>query len=308
MLKKWQTRLTVAIVAEMRLRMQEELANQYLVGVFLSVLSMDLVLKFREQNRINRRIQPGKNRNVKELKRRKAKKQSAESIEKKTATTQIWLTLLWHVSTGLPWAWKSGPSDSSERPHLQEMLSELPDHSLITADAGFVGYDFWKSIIDAKHDFLIRIGANVKLIKQLGYARGNGSTVYLWPDRTARKNEPPLVLRLIVIHNGRHPVYLVTSITYKKKLSDKQARVIYQYRWGIEVIFRTFKQTVGRHKLRSHNAENAKMELDWSLLALWMISLLVQRELVQSGEDPSQLSPARPIHLQRLKNEPQLSG
>ncbi len=91
-------------------------------------------------------------------------------------------------------------------------------------------------------------------------------------------------------------------------MSDKQARVIYQYRWGIEVFSRTFKQTFGRHKLRSHNAENAKMELDWSLLALWMICLLGQRELVQSVEDPSQLSPALAIHLQRLKKEPQLSG
>lgn len=205
------------------------------------------------------------------------------------------MTLLWHVGTGLPWDWQSGPSGSSERQHMQELLDELPDHSLIIADAGFVGYDFWKSILAAKKDFLIRVGANVKLIKPLGYARENGSTVSLWPDQVARKKEPPLVLRLIVIHNGRHPVYLVTNITNKKLLSDKQACEIYHHRWGIELFFRTFKQTFGRQKLRSRNAENARMELDWSLLALWMICLLGQCELVQSGEDPFQLSPALAI-------------
>lgn len=178
---------------------------------------------------------------------------------------------------------------------MQEMLDELPDNAMVTADAGFVGYDFWKSILNADKNFLIRVGANVKLIKQLGYARENGSTVYLWPDQAARKKEPPLVLRLIVIHNGRHPVYLVTNITNRKILSDKQAAQIYQYRWGIELFFRTFKRTFGRHKLRSRNAENAKIELDWSLLGLWMICLLGQRELVQSGEDPHQLSPALAI-------------
>ncbi len=223
------------------------------------------------------------------------KKQSAAAIANKTSTTQMWLTLLWHVGTGLPWSWRSGASDSSERHHLMEMFREMPENSLITADAGFVGYEFWKAILDAGHDFVIRVGANVKLIKQLGYAREYDSTVYLWPDKAAKKNMPPLVLRLIVIHNGKHPVYLVTSVLSKQRLSDKQAIPIYRYRWGIELFFRTFKQTFGRTKLRSHSAANAKLELDWSLVALWSICLLGQRELVRAGETPSQLSAASAI-------------
>ena len=175
------------------------------------------------------------------------------------------------------------------------MLGEMPENSLITADAGFVGYDFWKAILDANRDFVIRIGANVKLIKQLGYARQYDSTVYLWPNWAAKKQMPPLVLRLIVIHNGKHPVYLVTSVLSKQRLSDKQAIEIYRYRWGIELFFRTFKQTFGCTKLRSHSAANAELELDWSLVALWSICLLGQCELVRVGERPSQLSAAGAI-------------
>jgi hypothetical protein len=223
------------------------------------------------------------------------KKQSAAAIEKKSSTTQMWLTLLWHVGTGLPWSWRSGAADSSERHHLLEMLGEMPKNSLITADAGFVGYEFWKGILDAGHDFVIRIGANVKLIKKLGYAREGNQTVYLWPDREAKKQMPPLVLRLIVIHDGKQPVYLVTSVLSKQRLSDKQTIEIYRYRWGIELFFRTFKQTFGRTKLRSHSAGNAKLELDWSLVALWSICLLGQRELLRAGEAPGRLSPAGAI-------------
>jgi len=223
------------------------------------------------------------------------KRQSAAAIKKKTSTTQIWLTLLWHVGTGLPWSWRSGTSNSSERHHLLEMLGEMPENSLMTADAGFVGYEFWKAILDADHHFVIRVGANVKLIKKLGYARQYDHSVYLWPDKAAKKKRPPLVLRLIVVHDGKQPVYLVTSVLSKQRLSDRQAIEIYRYRWGIEVFFRTFKQTFGRTKLRSHSAENAKLELDWSLLALWSICLLGQRELVQAGEPPWQLSPAGAI-------------
>jgi hypothetical protein len=43
------------------------------------------------------------------------------------------------------------------------------------------------------------------------------------------------VLRLIVVHNGRHPVYLVTSVLNAGELSAAQAAQIYSRRWGIEV-------------------------------------------------------------------------
>jgi len=209
--------------------------------------------------------------------------------------THMWLTLLWHVGTGLPWSWRSGASDSSERHHLLDMLGEMPENSLMTADAGFVGYEFWKTLRDANHDFVIRIGSNVKLIKTLGYAREYDHTVYLWPDKAARKKMPPLVLRLIVIHDGKQPVFLVTSVLSKQRLSDKQAIEIYRYRWGIELFFRTFKQTFGCTKLRGHSAANAELELDWSLVALWSICLLGQCELVRAGESPSRLSAAGAI-------------
>jgi hypothetical protein len=243
--------------------------------------------KKSKQSKSQRKAQPAKCRNQKQ--------QSAASIAKKADMTQMWLTLLWHVGTGLPWSWRSGAADCSERHHLLEMLSEMPENSLITADAGFVGYEFWKAILDAGHEFVIRVGGNVKLIKQLGYAREYGHTVYLWPDQAARKGMPPLVLRLIELHDGKQPVYLVTSVLSQERLSDQQAVEIYRRRWGIELYFRTFKQTFGRTKLRSRSAANAQLELDWSLVALWAICLLGQRELVRAGKAPSQLSAAGAI-------------
>lgn len=205
--------------------------------------------------------------------------------------TQIWLTLLWHVGTGLPWAWRRGAADCSERHHFQDMLKELPKNSIITADAGFVGYEFWKTILDAKHHFVIRVGSNVKLIKRLGYAREHDQIVYLWPDRFAKKEMPPLVLRLIVVHNGRHPAYLVTDLP-KQALSDRSAVEIYRRRWGIEVFFRTFKQTFGKTKLRSHSSENGLLELDWSLLGLWCICLYGQCVQSACDRDPLRMSSA----------------
>ncbi len=310
-LRRRNRQLLAAVVGVLRARMGEELQEQFRVAGF-TVFAGDGSRVATPRTKSNRgafsprrkQKQKSKQKSKKKMKRNKSqaagkrrerKRQSAASTEKKSDMTQIWLTLLWHVGTGLPWCWRSGAADSSERHHLLEMLGDMPENSLITADAGFVGYEFWKDVQNAGHDFVIRIGANVKLIKQLGFARQYDSTVYLWPDWAAKKKMPPLVLRLIVIHNGKHPVYLVTSVLSKQRLSDKQAIEIYRYRWGIELFFRTFKQTFGCTKLRSHSAANAKLELDWSLVALWSICLLGQCELVRAGESPSRLSAAGAI-------------
>jgi hypothetical protein len=148
--------------------------------------------------------------------------------------------------------------------------------------------------LEAQHNFVIRVGSNVKLLRKLGYAREYDHTVYLWPNKVAKK-KPPLVLRLIKVHNGKHPIYLVTNLP-KSQLTDKQAATIYCARWGIELFFRTFKQTLGVRKLHSRTPENATMELDWSLLGLWCVAFLGQRELAKSGQLPEALSAAAAIH------------
>jgi hypothetical protein len=310
-LRKWQNKLLGAIVPFIRLQMQQVLVQSWTIAGYVVFAVDGSRIELARTESLEAAFSPKKKQEAKKRKKQRAKrnkqvkramkgqstntkKQSAVAVEKKANSPQMWLTLLWHVGTGLPWAWRRGPSDSSERAHFEEMLEELPEKSLMTADAGFVGYDFWKAILDAGHDFVIRVGANVRLLKKLGYARQHEHTVYLWPDAAAKKKQPPLVLRLIVLQDGKHPVYLVTNL-HKNQLSDRQAAMIYAARWGIELFFRTFKQTFKRRKLRSHAAKNATLELDWSLLALWCVCLLGQRELVENDEDPSRLSPASAI-------------
>ena len=226
---------------------------------------------------------------------RPPKKQAVAARHKKATSPQLWLTLLWHVGSGLPWAWRTGPSGASERDHLVAMVPELPAQALLVADAGFVGYDLWQTLLTAGHHFVIRVGANVRLLRQLGWTREYAQVVYLWPDYAARKHQPPLVLRLVVVQDGKQPVYLVTDLA-KSRLSDRQVATIYGARWGVEVFFRTFKQTFGCRKLRSRSAPNAQLEVEWALMGVWSVCLLGTRELNASGHDPTRLSPATAIH------------
>jgi len=201
-----------------------------------------------------------------------------------------------------PWSWKSGPSTASERDHFRQMLveHEFPENTLFCGDAGFTGYDLWKAAIDGGHQILIRVGANVTLLRKLGYyARERGGIVYCWPSAAVRKNQPPLVLRLIRFRLGRAQACVVTSVLDSRRLSDAQALRLYRLRWGVELQFRALKQTFGRRKLRSKRPDRALVELDWSLVGLAIIQLFAVKEQVKFGEPPEQSSVSLAIRVVR---------
>ena len=239
------------------------------------------------------RYRKKKNKGLRATKKAKEKMQPVKP--------QIWITLLWHMGLQMPWSWKSGASNSSERDHFRQMLKELnfPENTLFCADAGFTGYDLWKAILDGGHSFLIRVGANVTLLRKLGYVRERAGLVYFWPDKAARKQQPPLVLRLLHFKLGTCDIYLVTNVLSEKRLTEKQAIEVYQLRWGVELQFRTLKQTFGRRKLRSKTPGRALVELDWSLLGLWMIQLFAVKEQIEIGDVPEHCSVSLAIHIVR---------
>lgn len=228
------------------------------------------------------------------VKRRTSTRRTSTSRRKKRlpSAPQVWLTVMWHVGLGLLWDWRQGPTGASERAHLSEMIPALPAGSLVVADAGFQGYDYWRSLLNQGHSFVIRVAGQVRLLRGLGWARRHKHVVYLWPDKQRRRREPPLVLRLLEFHDGRRSLWLVTNVLDPQRLSARAAQDIYRRRWGVEVFLRGFKQTFGRDKLRSHAPRNVELELDWSLAALWSLELLAVQELVSRGENPTQLSTA----------------
>jgi Transposase DDE domain len=290
LLRRHSTKLLSALLATLRRQMSVALADSYRVAGYLTFGVDGTRIDVPRTEANERAFAPRSSR-------RRRKRRLAD--QKKATAPRIWLTTLWHVGAGLPWCWRQGASDGSEREHLLAMLAGLPERSLLTADAGFVGYEFWQSLQQAGHDFVIRVGANVKLLKKLGFYRECAGRVYLWPDRPARQGQPPLVLRLVVAQGGKHPIYLVTSVLAQTDLSDRQLIELYRLRWGVEVFYRSFKRTFGRHKLRSTSPHNAQLELDWSLAAIWAACLYAKHQQLQVGNDRKKTSVASVLRILR---------
>ena len=176
----------------------------------------------------------------------------------------------------------------------------FPENALFCGDAGFVGYDFWRAIHDRNYHFLMRVGGNVRLLKKLGHFRERDGIVYSWPDAAMKKKQPPLVLRLLHFKDRRGgDVYLVTNVLDAKRLSDRQASTIFRRRWGIEIQFRSLKQTFGRTKLRSRSPDCAAIELHWSLIGLTMVQLLAHKEQAKAREPAEQTSIATVLRIVR---------
>lgn len=208
---------------------------------------------------------------------------------------QLSLTAVLHLATGLPWDFRVGPGTAAERAHLREMLDELPARSLAVTDAGFPGYELCVEMTEAKQAFLLRVGGNLHLLTELGYEfEVQGKTVYLWPDEQRRKNKPPLQLRLIVVEDEeKQPVYLITNVLSTDELTDEEASDIFRRRWGIEVFFRTTKQTMQHHTMLSRTPETCFLEMTWAFLGVWLLELMTAREVAATGEHPCRRSPAQ---------------
>jgi len=216
---------------------------------------------------------------------------------------QLFLTTLYHIGSGLPWEWQIGKGTESERDHLRLMLAKLPEGSLIVADAGFTGYALMQSILASGRSFLIRAGSNVSLLNGLDMEweiRGNGQVVWLWPKDQRRL--PPLMLRLIRlprVSRGGGQMCLLTNVFDAERLSDETAAVLYRMRWGVEVFYRSYKQTLRQRKLRSRSPRMARWELHWGMTALLLLGLMSVAAIVGRGHDPLSWSVAQALRVVR---------
>lgn len=225
--------------------------------------------------------------------RTKANEKGLKCAGKVRTAPQVFHTMLLHLGLNALWDFRIGPGTASERRHLEEMVTSLPKESLIAADAGFVGYELCQRLKAAHVSFLLRVGANLTvLVQEMGTRiHREGDIVWLWPAKF--RDEPPLVLRMILLGRGRKAVFLLTDVLEPSRLSARQAREIYRRRWGIEVAYRTIKQTFDRREWLSRTPRTVLAEHTASLLGLWILQVLSLKSLRRSRHDPRQWSPSR---------------
>ena len=234
----------------------------------------------------------GKTAKYRKKKSKGMRRRNNERNKPQPQAPQVWITMMWHMGLRLPWTWRLAPSSSSERGHVMEILEqeEFPENTLFCGDAGFVGYDFWRAIVDARGNFLVRVGANVRLLSEKADTkRLSDGIVLCWPKGKMNSGIPPLRLRLVKVKIGKTTMWMLTSVLDRKKLPKKKIVNYYKMRWGVEVEYRGLKQTIDKRNLRCRNRNRVYVELDWSIRAMAFAELIALREQIPKNQNPKKV-------------------
>ena len=92
---------------------------------------------------------------------------------------------------------------------------------------------------------------------------------------------------------------LLTNVFDAERLSDETAAILYRMRWGVELFYRSYKQTLRQRKLRSKSPRMARWELHWGMTALLLLGLMSVAAIVGRGRDPLSWSVAQALRVVR---------
>ena len=171
LLRRWTPALVLVLQQVCRQRMQSDFADLMTLGKWV-LYGVDGSRINLARTKANEQAFSPRRKNKKGKTKAQKKKQYATAANaKKANTVTMWITTLWHFGTGLPWDWRLGPGDSSERGDWLDMMKGIVQRALFVGDAGFVGYEYSSAAISAGHQVLLRVGSNVSLLKKLGYVK-----------------------------------------------------------------------------------------------------------------------------------------
>jgi hypothetical protein len=217
-----------------------------------------------------------------------------------SSAPMIWNTSIVHLTLGIPWCWRWGKGKkASERKHLLRMIPLLPRLALIVTDAGYVGYDVLRTLLENKVLFLMRMSSQATFYTegQEPVERFREGIAYYWPNNHRKQGNPPLRGRLICVRSKKQKVnvWLFTNVEDRNRLPVKLASTLYRLRWESEGFFRTYKRTIKKVKLMSRTVRLIHREAEASMIATQL--LLCQGALampVSSGESiPVMCSPRK---------------
>ena len=194
----------------------------------------------------------------------------------KSSAPMIWNTAIIHLTLGIPWCWRWGKAKkSSERQHLLQMLSLLPPLALIVTDAGYVGYDIIRTLLERNVFFLMRMSSQATFYTESeepleSFQEG---IAYYWPKKHRAQGKPPLRGRLICVRSKKRKkeVWLFTNVEDPQRLPIALASKLYRLRWESECFFRTYKRMLKKVKLMSRTVRSIHREAEASMIAMQIL-------------------------------------
>lgn len=179
---------------------------------------------------------------------------------------------------------------ANEKLRARSMVEELPKGSLVLADLGYFGFEWFDFLSIAGHEWISRLKKKTSYkVRHVFYEHGSTLDALIWlgahrADRAAK------TVRLVrFTHAGQQYEY-ITSVLAPRKLPLAEIARLYARRWDIELAIKLVKRELGLHLFWSAKTEVVQAQV-WAAFAIAQILMGLRQEVAgRAGVDPFEVS------------------
>jgi hypothetical protein len=178
---------------------------------------------------------------------------------------------------------------TTELPHQNEkvaardLVATLPVHSLVLADLGYFGFEWFDDLTDAEHHFVSRLRAGTSVISVQTLAATDALTdelIWLGAHRSDRAKH---LYRRVRIRRGVLWHSYLTNVRDPATLPAVAVDRLYSRRWDIELAFKTIKRDLGLHLVWSAQWELILTQV-WGVLLIAQIAAALRHQIARCAE------------------------
>jgi hypothetical protein len=170
------------------------------------------------------------------------------------------------------------------------MIEGIEQGSLILADLGYFGFEWFDDLTDAKHWWVSRLRqkTSTKVIHTF-YHQGETFDGLVWLG-AYRADQAAHAVRLVQFKVGQTLYRYITNVRDPQLLPMIEIARLYARRWDIELAFKMIKQHLGLHLLWSAKTVVLLQQV-WAVLIIAQILQALQMEIAGRAEvDPFEVS------------------
>ena len=178
----------------------------------------------------------------------------------------------------------------NEKVAARGMVADLPPGSLLLADLGYFGFQWFDDLTDAALWWASRLREQTSYaLLHVHYRRGDTLDALIWLG-AHRADRAKHAVRLVQFrHNGTLRRY-VTNVTDPALLPMAEIARLYARRWDIELAFKLIKTHLGLHLLWGAKPVVVLQQV-WAVLTIAQVLQALRLEIAgQAGVDPFEVS------------------
>ena len=179
---------------------------------------------------------------------------------------------------------------ANEKLRARAMVAELPAGSLVLADLGYFGFEWFDFLTEAQSFWISRVKKKTSYkVRHVFYESGSTLDALIWLG-AYRADRAAHAVRLVRFTHGGKQYEYITNVLDPKRLPLRDIARLYARRWDIELAIKLVKRELGLHLFWSAKPELVRAQV-WAAFAIAQILMGLRQEVAgRAGVDPFDVS------------------